>query len=63
MAETGFGSHPKQKRSRPPSSTMLDAHSTVSAVALITSIDLGIGTRDTRGFSSNMSTQLRRVQT
>ena len=65
VAETGFGLHPDHKHPQPPSSTVLGAHSTVSAVACVISTDLGMctrDTRDTRDFSSNFSTQLRRVQ-
>ena len=61
VTDTGFGSHPDHKRPRPPFSTVLDAHSTVSAVAGITAIHLGMGTSDTRVFSSYFSTQLRRA--
>ena len=48
-AETGFGSHPDHKRSRPPSSTVLDVLSTVSARA--------------RNRIVRVSTQLRRTRT
>ena len=46
MAETGFGPCPDHKqRPRPPSSTVFDAHPTVSAAAHIISTRLGMGTR------------------
>ena len=61
--DTGFGSHSDQKRPRSPSSAVLDVHFTVSVVARIISTDLGMRRRDTRVFSSYLSTQLRRAQT
>ena len=62
-AETVFGLHPDHKHPRSPFSTVLDAHSSVSAVARIISTHLGMGTNDTRFFSSYFRTQLRRAQT
>ena len=52
-AETGFGSHPDHKLFCPPSSTILDAHSTVSAGARDGSVKLGWNARCTRVLSSN----------
>ena len=62
-AETGFGSHPNHKRSRPPSSTLLDAHSTISAGTRNGSVHVDWDTRCTIVWSSNLSTQLGRTQT
>ena len=62
VADTGFGSHSDQKRCRPPSSTVLNVHSTVSAVALIISVPLGM----MQGFSrltSALSSGERRYKT
>ena len=61
--ETSSGSHPDHKRSRPPSSTVLDAYSTVSAGARNGSVYVSWFTRCTRVRSSNLSTQLRRTKT
>ena len=62
-AETGFGSHPDHKRSRPPSSTVLDVLSTVSARAGNRSVRVSWYARLTRVCSNNLSTQLRRKRT
>ena len=62
-AETGFGSHPDHKRSRPPSSTVLDVFSPVSARARNRIIRVTWYTRFTRVRPPNLSTQLRRTQT
>ena len=62
-AETGFGSHLDHKRSRPPSSTVLDVLSTVSARAGNRSIRASWYVRFTRARSNNLSTQLRRTRT
>ena len=62
-AETGFRSHPDHKRSRPPSSTVLDVLSTVSARAGNRSVRASWYARFTRVRSNNLSTQLRRTQT
>ena len=62
-AETGFGSHPDHKRSRPPSSTVLDVLSTVSARAGNRSVCVSWYARFKRVRSSNLSTQLRRTRT
>ena len=60
--ETGFGSYPDHKRSRPPSSAVLDAHSTVSAGRRNRSVRVSWYTRYTRNRSANLSTQLRRTR-
>ena len=62
-AETGFGSHPDHKRSRPPSSTILDVLTTVSARAGNRSVRVSWYARFTRVRSNNLSTQLRRTRT
>ena len=62
-AETGFGSHPDHKRSRPPSSTVLDVLSTVPARAGNRSVCVSWYARLTRVRSNNLSTQLRRTRT
>ena len=62
-AETGFGSHPDHKRSRPPISTVLDVLSTVSARAGYRSVRVSWYARFTRVRSNNLSTQLRRTRT
>ena len=62
-AETGFGSHPDHKRSRPPTSTVLDVLSTVSARAGYRSVRESWYARFTRVRSNNLSTQLRRTRT
>ena len=62
-AETGFGSHPDHKRSRPPNSTVLDVLSTVSARAGYRSVRVSWYARFTRVRSNNLSTQLRRTRT
>ena len=62
-AETGFGSHPDHKRSRPPSSTVLDVLSTVSARARNRIIRVSWYTRFTRVRSNNLSTQLGKTRT
>ena len=62
-AGTGFGSHPDHKRSRPPSSTVLDVLSTVSARAGNRSVRVSWYARFTRVRSNNLSTQLRRTRT
>ena len=62
-AETGFGSHPDHKRSRPPTSTVLDVLSTVSARAGYRSVRVSWYARFTRVRSNNLSTQLRRTRT
>ena len=62
-AETGFGSHPDHKRSRPPSSTVLNVLSTVSARAGNRSVRVSWYARFTRVRSNNLSTQLRRTRT
>ena len=53
-AETGFGSHPDHKRSRPPSSTVLDVLSTVSARARNRSVRVRWYARFTRVRSNNL---------
>ena len=62
-AETGFGSYPDHKRSRPPSSTVLDVLSTVSARAGNRSVRVSWYARFTRVRSNNLSTQFRRTRT
>ena len=62
-AETGFGSHPDHKGSRPPSSTVLDVLSTVSARAGNRSVRVSWYVRFTILRSNNSSTQLRRTRT
>ena len=62
-AEKGFGSHPDHKRSRPPTSTVLDVLSTVSARAGYRSVRVSWYARFTRVRSNNLSTQLRRTRT
>ena len=62
-AETGFGSHPDHKRSRPPTSTVLDVLSTVSARAGYRSVRVSWYARFTKVRSNNLSTQLRRTRT
>ena len=62
-AETGFGSHPDHKRSRPPSSTVLDVLSTVSARAGNRNVRVNWYVRFTRVRSDNLSTQLTRTRT
>ena len=62
-AETGFGSHPDHKCSRPPTSTVLDVLSTVSARAGYRSVRVSWYARFTRVRSNNLSTQLRRTRT
>ena len=62
-AETGFGSHPDHKRSRPPTSTVLDVLSTVSARAENRSVHMSWYARFKRVRSNNLSTQLRRTRT
>ena len=62
-AETGFGSHPDHKRSRPPSSTVLGVLSTVSARAGNRSVRASWYARFTRVRSNNLSTQLGRTRT
>ena len=62
-AETGFGSHPDHKHSRPPSSTVRDVLSTVSARAGNRSVRVSWYARFTRVWSSNSSAQLRRTRT
>ena len=62
-AETGFGSHPDHKSSRPPSSTVLDVLLTVSARAGNRSVRMSWYARFTRVRSNNLSTQLRRTRT
>ena len=59
----GFGSHPDHKHSRPPSSTVLDVLSAVSARAGYRSVRVSWYARFTRVSSNNLSTQLRRTQT
>ena len=59
----GFGSHPDHKRSRPPTSTVLDVLSTVSARAGYRSVRVSWYARFTRVRSNNLSTQLRRTRT
>ena len=61
-AETGFGSHPDHKRSRPPTSTVLDVLSTVLARAGYRSVRVSWYARFTRVRSNNLSTQLRRTR-
>ena len=63
LAETGFGSHPDHKRSRPPSSTVLDVLSTVSARVENRSAHVSWYVRFTRVRSNNLSTQLRKTRT
>ena len=63
VAETGFGSHPDHKYSRPPSSTVLIVLSTVSARAKNRSVRVSWYARFTRVRSNNLSTQLRRTPT
>ena len=62
-AETGFGSHPDHKRSRPPSWTVLGVLSTVSARAGNRSVHVSWYAQFTRVRSNNLSTQLRRTRT
>ena len=62
-AETGFGSHPDHKRSRPPTSTVLDVLSTVSAREGYRSVRVSWYARFIRVRSNNLSTQLRRTRT
>ena len=62
-AETGFRSHPDHKRSRPPTSTVLDVLSTVSARAGYRSVRVSWYARFIRVRSNNLSTQLRRTRT
>ena len=62
-AETGFGSHPDHKRSRPPSSTVLDVLSTISARAGNISVRVSWYARFRRVRSNNLRTQLRRART
>ena len=62
-AETGFGSRPDHKRSRPPFSTVLDVLSAVSARAGDRSVRVSWYARFTRVRSNNLSTQLRRTRT
>ena len=52
--ETGFGSYPNHKRSRPLSSTVLDSHSTISAGARNGSVHVGWDIRCTRVWPSNI---------
>ena len=61
--QTGFGSHPDHKRSRPPSSTVLDVLSTVSARARNRTVRVSWYIRFTRVRSPNLITQLRRTRT
>ena len=61
-AKTGFGSHRDDKRSRPPSSTVLDVLSTVSARAGNRSTRVSWFARFTRVRSKDLSTQLRRTR-
>ena len=63
-AETGFLPRADQKLSRPPSSTALDAHSTVlTAAAGETPCFFVMTRRLTKAFSPNMRTPLRPAQT
>ena len=62
-AETGFGSHPDHKRSRPPTSTVLDVLSTVSARAGYRSVRVSWYARFTKVRSNDLSTQHRRART
>ena len=62
-AETGFGSHPDHKRSRPPTSTVLSVLSIVSARAGYRSVRMSWYARFTRVRSNNLSSQLRRTRT
>ena len=62
-AEKGFGSHPDHKHSRPPTSTVLDVLSTVSARAGYRSVRVSWYARFTRVRSNNLRTQLRRTRT
>ena len=62
-AEISFGSHPDHERSRPPSSTVLDVLSTVSARAGNISVRVSWYARFTKVRSNNLSTQLRRTRT
>ena len=61
--ETGLSPHPDHKRSRPPSSTVPDALSTVSARAENRIIHVRWYTRFTRVRSPSLSNQLRRTRT
>ena len=61
--QTGSGSHPDHKRSRPPSSTVLDVLSTVSARARNRTVRVSWYIRFTRVRSPNLITQLRRTRT
>ena len=61
--ETGFGSHPDHKRSRPPSSAVLVVLSTVSARVGNRSVRLSWYARFTRVRSNNSRTQHRRTRT
>ena len=61
--KTDFGSHPDHKSSRPPTSTVLDVLSTVSARAGYRSVRVSWYARFTRVRSNNLSTQLRRTRT
>ena len=63
MAETGFGSPTNQTPSRPPSSTVLDAYSTVSTAAHPRLLHLVMTAKPTRAFSPNLSTALRLAHT
>ena len=62
-AETGFGTYPDHKCSRPPTSTVLDVLSTVSARAGYRSVRVSWYARFTKVRSTNLSTQLRRTRT
>ena len=63
MAETGFGSLTNQTPSRPPSSTVLDAYSTVSTAAHPRLLHLVTTAKPTRAFTPNLSTALRPAHT
>ena len=63
VAETGFGSPTNQTPSRPPSSTVLDAYSTVSTAAHPRLLHLVMTAKPTRAFSPNLSTALRPAHT
>ena len=63
VAEPDFGSPTNQTPSRPPSSTVLDAYSTVSTAAHPRLLDLVMTSKPTRVFWPNLSTALRPADT
>ena len=62
LEERGFGSRTDQKLSGPPSSTVVDAHPTVSTVATGETHSFGNGYNTYQERTSNLSTQLRRAR-